>query len=99
MIDQIKENLSDCIFISNEKEHYDFFCKNTNLYIDFYKPINFEETITIINSCKMCYLGFSSMAVIANALHKQHIIIGEIGHAYTLNNIKGIVPHVLDIFV
>lgn len=99
MFDKIKDNLCNCIFISNEKEDYDFFCNNTNLNIEFYKPINFEEVVTIVNSCKMCYLGFSSMAVIANALHKQHIMIGNEGTDFELNNIKCIIPHVLDIFI
>ena len=96
----INIRLNDCIFISNEKEHYDFFCNNTNLKIDYYKPNNFDETLIIINSCDICFLGFSSIAVIANALHKPHYLIGyNSGIDYNYNNLKNIIPHVLDIFI
>jgi hypothetical protein len=99
LIDAIKDRINDCIFISNEKGHYDYFCKNTGLNIEYYKPQNFQETVTIINSCKIGYFGLSSMAVIANALHKSHYLICQNNIDYDLNNMKDIIPHVLDILV
>ena len=95
----IKIELDNCIFISNEKEHYDHFFKEMNLNITYYQPSNFDEVVTIINSCKIAYLEFSSMAVIANSLHKNHIIIGKDGGDYILNNLKGIIPHVVDVLI
>ena len=71
----IKDNFNDCIFVSNEIEHYDYFSKNINLNVEYYKPKSFEETILIINSCKIGYFGLSSIAVIANALHKNHYLV------------------------
>jgi hypothetical protein len=42
----------------------------------------------------------SSMQVIANALHKNHFIIGNnLNGNIILNNIKGIMPNVIDILV
>ena len=70
-----------------------------NLNITYYQPSNFDEVVTIINSCKIAYLEFSSMAVIANSLHKNHIIIGKDGGDYILNNLKGIIPHVVDVLI
>ena len=99
LIDEIKDNINDCIFISNEKEHYDYFITNTGLNIEYYKPKNFEETVIIVNSCKIGYFGLSSMAVIANALHKNHYIMCYVNGDYHLNNMKDIIPHILDIFV
>ena len=97
----IKNNINNCIFISNEKEYYDHFSKNTGLNIEYYKPKNFEETVIIINSCKIGYFGLSSMAVIANALHKNHYLMYSVKDNcdYNLNNMKDLIPHVLDIFV
>ena len=99
LIDEIKDNINDCIFISNEKEHYDYFITNTGLNIEYYKPKNFEETVIIVNSCKIGYFGLSSMAVIANALHKNHYLMCQKNTDYDLNNMKDIIPHVLDILV
>lgn len=102
-INKLKNNiindLENCIFISNEKEHHTYFCKNMDINIAYYKPINFEETVLIINSCKISYLGFSSMAVIANGLHKEHYLIGANDSTFNVNNYKHIMPHVLDIFI
>jgi hypothetical protein len=39
------------------------------------------------------------MAVIANALHKNHYMMGLNNMDYQLNNLKTICPHVLDILV
>ena len=103
LIVMITPNINDCIFISNEREHYDFFCSKINAKIntkiDYYKPTNLSETITIINSAKECYLGISSMAVIANALHKKHYIFGNIHSGdCSFNNLKNDIKHVVDIF-
>jgi hypothetical protein len=96
----IKDNINECIFISNEKEHYDYFSQNIGLNIEYYKPKKFEETVIIVNSCKIGYFGLSSMAVIANALHKNHYIMCETNNIdYYYNNLKDIIPHVLDIFI
>ena len=95
----IKDNIDNCIFVSNEIEHYNYFCEKTKLNVAYYTPKNFTEIVTIINSCKIGYFGFSSMAVLANALHKNHYMIGTYGFAYYLNDIKDIMPHVLDIFI
>jgi len=99
LLEKVNNQLDKCVFVSNEKEHYNFFLNKTNLKIDFYQPNNFDEVVTIVNSCKMAYLGFSSMAVIANALHKNHIIIGTKGFDAQLNNLKEYMPHVLDILI
>lgn len=96
----IDDNVNDCVFISNEKEHHDYFSQNTGLNIEYYKPKNFEEIVMIVNSCKIGYLGLSSMAVIANALHKNHYLMYfEKNGDYDLNNMKDIIPHILDIIV
>jgi hypothetical protein len=99
MQNHIALQLSDCIFISNEIDYYDFFCNNTGLKIDYYQPKNFVETVAIINSCKLGYFGFSSMAVIANSLHKPHYLIGIANNDFILNNMKIYMPHVIDILV
>jgi len=101
LIDAIKDKINDCIFISNEKEYYDYFSKNTGLNIEYYKPKNFEEIVIIVNSCKIGYFGLSSMAVVANALHKNHYLMYTTKDCcdYDYNNMKDIIPHVLDILV
>ncbi len=97
--DKIENNLQDCVFISNEEEHYHYFINKTNINIDYYKPNNFDETVTIINSCKIGFFGFSSMAVIANILHKEYYAMGIINtDDFTLNNLKNVCPFILDIF-
>ena len=58
LFEKIHNQLENCIFISNEKQHYDYFLNQTNLKIEFYDPKNFEETIAIINSCKTGFLDF-----------------------------------------
>jgi hypothetical protein len=45
----------------------------------------------------LAFLGFSSIAVIANALHKPTYIIGIQNDEFILNNIKS--EYILDIFV
>ena len=95
----IKSNLSDCIFVSNEKEYYDYFLQKTGINIEYYKPKDFEEIVTIVKSCKNAYLGFSSIAVIAHALHKEHVLIGSNGIDFIFNNLKNISSSILDIFI
>ena len=95
----INNNINDIVFISNEKEHYEHFSKEININIEYYQPNNFDEIVSIVNSCKFAYLGFSSMQVIANALHKNHIIIGKFNADFILNNLKGIMSNLIDIFV
>ena len=99
LFELIKDNVDNCIFVSNEIEHYNYFCEKTELNVAYYTPKNFTEIVTIINSCKIGYFGFSSMAVIANALHKNHYMIGVPNVDFEYNNIKDIIPHVLDIFI
>jgi hypothetical protein len=96
----INYNLDNCIFISNEREHYTYFCEKINLQIDYYKPINFEETVIIINSCKLGLFGFSACSTIANALNKENYMIsGNSITDYYLNNIKSTHKFILDILV
>lgn len=95
----IGDRLNDCVFITNEIYNYEYFCNSTNINIEFYKVNNFKETIDIINSCDICFLGFSSIAVIANALHKPHYLIGINDNDFNLNNMKSNFNHILDIFV
>jgi len=97
-IKAVRPILSDCVFVSNEKEWYEDFVNKTGLNINYYQTTSFEETLTIVNSCKMGYFGYSSMAVIANALHKKHILLSNgVFLDYKLNNLKGVIPHILDI--
>lgn len=95
----IESSLDNCVFVSNEKENYNEFCSITGLSIEHYVPANFTEIVTIVNSCHMLYLGFSSMAVVANALHKPHYLFGDPGCPYEFNNMVGEFPHVLGMFV
>ena len=94
--EKINNNLNDYVFVSHEIEHYKYFCEKTELNIEYYNPKNFEEVVMIINSCKFGFFGFSSMAVIANALHKEHYFIGILNGDYILNNLKNQIPYVLD---
>jgi FkbM family methyltransferase len=92
----VNADISNCIFISNEDAHYKYFCENTGINIEHYQPNSFDEIVTIVNSCKMAYLGLSSMATIANALHKKHILLSG-GSDTALNNLTGIMQHMIDI--
>ena len=98
-LENIKTELDNCVFVSNEKEHHDYFCNKTGINIDYYKPNNFEDIINIIKSCKIGYFGFSSMAVVANALHKSHYLMGNAGIDASYNNLISCMPHVLDIYL
>ena len=97
----INENNEDCVFISYDEKSYQHFVNITNCKITHYEPFNFNELLIILNSCKFFYGGFSGISVIANALHKPHILLGSTADygRYMLNNIKTIIPHVLDIYV
>ena len=46
--EEIKDNLGNCIFMSNEKTHYDYFVQQTSIKIEYYKPKDFQEVVTII---------------------------------------------------
>ena len=81
-------------------EHYTYFCEKTGLQIYYYKPINFEETVVIINSCKLGFFGFSACSTIANALNKENYMISDDNMTnYILNNIKSRHLFILDILV
>lgn len=98
----IKNEIDNCVFVYNKEDeyvHYEYFCNKTNIKPNFYMINGFEEMISIINSCKLAFFGFTSHAVIANALHKKHYMIGEIGYNYYLNNIKHGMPNVIDILI
>ena len=97
--EHIKQNLSHCVFISNEKEWYEDFVIKTGFNIDYYQLTSFDETLTIVNSCKIGYFGYSSIASIAIALHKEVILLNSINiYDYNMCNLKGDIPYILDIF-
>ena len=97
-LEHITPIMNSCVFVSNENEWFKDFVKKTGLQIEYYQPNTFDETVSIVNSCKMGYLGLSSMAVIANALHKPHILItSDVQCDNNLNLLKGFLPHILDI--
>ena len=103
----INENNEDFVFISYDKISYQQFVNITNCKITHYEPFDFNELLIILNSCKFFYGGFSAISAIANALHKPHILFGSDDHDYNnllytrymLNNLKKIIPHILDIYV
>ncbi len=98
--EMINHNLDNCVFISNEIKHYAYFCEKTGLQIEYYKPINFEETVIIINSCKLGLFGFSACSTIANALNKDNYMISDdYMDNFILNNIKYKHLFILDILV
>ena len=97
--DMIIDKLEDCVFISNDKEHYDVFCEKMGLNIGLYQPVDFNDMMAIIKCCKTCYLGFSAPAVIANALHKDHYLLGTSGLDVSYNNFVNEVPHLLGIIM
>ena len=95
----INNNKDNCIFISNDIESYYKFLQIIGITIEYYKPSNFSELVKIANSSKLSYVGFSSTAVILNALHKPHILTGSNNWRYPSNNLKEVIPHVLDILI
>lgn len=99
-IQQLKETigseLSNCVFLSNEEEHYRNFMQQTGLRMAHYKPSSFSELVKIIHVSRACYFGLSSSAVLANTLHKPHTLLGtDCEFDCVLNQMKGILPHVL----
>jgi hypothetical protein len=97
--DAIESELENCLFLSNEEEHYQHFVQQTGLSVAFCNPMSFSEMVKIIDSSKSRYFGFSSYAVIANALHKPHTLLGtNCQFDCVLNTMEGIVPHVLGMF-
>jgi hypothetical protein len=97
--DAIEPELHNCVFLSNEEEHYLHFVQQTGLPVTYCKPRNFSELVHIIETSKARYFGFSSSAVISNALHKPHMLLGtNCAFDCTLNSMEGIVPHVLGMF-
>ncbi len=99
LLDKIRGVISDCVFITNDKEHYDVFCEKIGLEIAVYYPTGFSDMVAVINSCKICYFGFSAPAVIANALHKDHYLLGTSGLDVSYNNFVSEVPHLLGIIM
>ena len=95
----INNNKDNCVFISNDIKSYYKFLQIIGITIEYYKPSNFSELVKIANSSKFSYVGFSSTAVILNALHKPHILTGSNNWRYPPNNLKEVVPHVLDILI
>lgn len=95
----IGSELQNCVFLSNEEDHYRHFMQQTGLALAFCKPSSFTETVKIIDTSKARYLGFSSYAVIANALHKSHTLLStDCELDCVLNSMEGIVPHVSGMF-
>jgi hypothetical protein len=61
------------IFISFNKNEYDYFEQNTKLSIEYYEFKDFLDLTTIINSCKLFIGSLSAPLSIAHALHKPRI--------------------------
>jgi len=99
LYEKICDDLDNCVFICNENDDYNNFCDKTKLKINCYNPKSFDETLMIINSCKIGFYGFSSLAVMANALHRPHYLLGFNNADFDLNNLKDDITHILDIFV
>lgn len=98
--ERIGSQLQHCVFVSNEEEHYHHFMQHSGLPMAYCKPTSFNELVSIIDKSKDCYFGFSSCAVIANALHKPHTLLGtDCGFDCVLNTMTGRVPHVLGMFL
>lgn len=96
--EKIKDNLKNCIFMSNEKSHYDYFVQQTGINIEHYKPTDFQEVVNIINSCKVGFFGFTSSAVVACMLHKKYYIMGTSNTGeMTLNDVRNVCPFVVGV--
>jgi len=101
-LNKIILNNDNIFFITFNEKEYDYFIEkynsNKNL-VKIHLLKSFDELCVIINSCKDAYLGVSSFAVVANALHKNHSIFSsdELFGNFT-NNLVNILPHVLDFF-
>lgn len=95
----LEHDLPNCVFVSNEEEHFRHFFQKTRLWIRFYKPSSFTDMVQVLNNCKACYLGMSACGAIANALHKPHTVLGtDHDGDCKLNEMAGRLPHVLGMF-
>ena len=84
--------------MSNEKTHYDYFVQQTSIKIEYYKPKDFQEVVTIINSCKVGFFGCTSSAVVACMLHKTYYIIETSNtDEMTLNDLRNVFPFVVGV--
>ncbi len=61
------------IFISPDEKQYSYFKNTTGLEIEYYKPVNFEDMCTIINSCKLFIGSYSAPYAIAVSLDVPRI--------------------------
>lgn len=64
---------NDLIFIYSDEHQKDFFIRQTNIEVEYYKFNSFLELTTIINSCKLFVGCMSGPLAIAHALHKNRI--------------------------
>lgn len=73
--DSLYEKYNDnLIFISYIENDYSYFLNKTNLKIQNYIPISFEDLCIAINSCKLFVGGLSMPLTIAYALKKELVI-------------------------
>lgn len=63
----------DIVFVSADKNEYDFFKNMVQIDIEYHNPSDFLELATIIGSCKLFAGSLSAPLAIANALHKDRI--------------------------
>ena len=66
----------DIIFVSSDETQYRIFKSKTGCNIDYYKPVDFNDLCSVINSCKLFIGSQSAPLHIASAFHKK-IILGE----------------------
>lgn len=96
----LSENINNILFITFDEKEYEVFINQYKIKKDdvpIYKLSSLTELYVIINSCKYAYLGVSSFAVIANALHKQHSIFScDDDFGNFTNNMAEILPHMLE---
>jgi hypothetical protein len=95
----IHENTKNIVFVEINEDDYNFFSEKIGFKIPYYKPVSFDDTISIVNSCKFAYIGQSAFGVIANSLKKDHILITSFGTDGNLNNFVGVLPNVLDAYL
>lgn len=62
------------VFISSEKEDYNYFVKITGIKIKLYEPKSFEDLCMSINNCLMFVGGLSMPLTIAYSLNKKLLI-------------------------
>jgi hypothetical protein len=95
----INKNMTNIVFVGENENDFNFFSQNIGCNIVHYKPISFDDMISVVNSCKFAYLGLSAYGVIANSLKKEHIIIAAPGVDYNHNNFIGVLTNVLDAYL